>query len=184
MNNNPFSKNFVTYTVLVTVGNGDAVAVRRRFSDFEKLQKSFVERFGVTGMLIPSLPPKKGWGTSPEVVAERVCALTLFADAVDRNPFLSSDALWLHFLTPGGDMDKPDETPSLSTGEKRALEEAAKQKAATIEIERKRVESIKRKQQQEIVRISASRRVAVPSLPQYDSCPSEKALGGLWSKFE
>ena len=36
-----------------------------------------------------------------------------------------------------------------------ALEEAAKQKAATIEIERKRVESIKRKQQQEIVRISA-----------------------------
>ena len=41
----------------------------------------------------------------------------------------------------------------LSTGEKRALEEAAKQKAATIEIERKRVESIKRKQQQEIARI-------------------------------
>ena len=40
----------------------------------------------------------------------------------------------------------------LSTGEKRALEEAAKQKAATIEIERKRVESIKRKQQQEIAR--------------------------------
>ena len=49
----------------------------------------------------------------------------------------------------------------LSTGEKRALEEAAKQKAATIEIERKRVESIKRKQQQEIARSSASR--AVPS---------------------
>ena len=61
----------------------------------------------------------------------------------------------------------------LSTGEKRALEEAAKQKAATIEIERKRVESIKRKQQQEIVRIAASRRVVVPSLPQYDSCPSD-----------
>ena len=44
----------------------------------------------------------------------------------------------------------------LSTGEKRALEEAAKQKAATIEIERKRVESIKRKQQQEIAQLQAA----------------------------
>ena len=47
----------------------------------------------------------------------------------------------------------------LSTGEKRALEEAAKQKAATIEIERKRVESIKRKQQQEIARIIEKEKV-------------------------
>jgi len=68
-----------------------------------------------------TLPPKKGWGTSPEVVAERVCALTLFVDAVDRNPFLSADALWLHFLTPGGDMDKPDGalSPETSVGERR-----------------------------------------------------------------
>ena len=47
----------------------------------------------------------------------------------------------------------------LSTGEKRALEEAAKQKAATIEMERKRVESIKRKQQQEIARIIEKEKV-------------------------
>ena len=47
----------------------------------------------------------------------------------------------------------------MSTGEKRALEEAAKQKAATIEIERKRVESIKRKQQQEIARIIEKEKV-------------------------
>lgn len=68
-----------------------------------------------------TLPPKKGWGTSPEVVAERVCALTLFVDAVDRNPFLGADALWLHFLTPGGDMDKPDGalSPETSVGERR-----------------------------------------------------------------
>ena len=47
--------------------------------------------------------------------------MTLFVDGVDRNPFLSSDALWLHFLTPGGDMDKPDEAPSpaSSVGERR-----------------------------------------------------------------
>ena len=65
-------KNFVTYTVLVAVGDQDAVAVRRRFSDFEKLYKSFAARFGSTGMVVPTLPPKKGWGTSPDVVAERV----------------------------------------------------------------------------------------------------------------
>ena len=51
-------KNFVTYTVLVAVGGGDAVAVRRRFSDFEKLYKSFVVRFGSTGMVVPSLFPR------------------------------------------------------------------------------------------------------------------------------
>lgn len=122
VNNNPFSKNFVTYTVLVTVGDADAVAVRRRFSDFEKLHKSFALRFGATGMLVPTLPPKRGWGTNPELVAERVCALTLFADAVDRNAFLANDALWLHFLTPGGDMDRPDETPAASVGETRWTE--------------------------------------------------------------
>jgi len=48
----------VTYTVLVAVGGGDAVAVRRRFSDFEKLYKSFVVRFGSTGMVVPSLFPR------------------------------------------------------------------------------------------------------------------------------
>ena len=52
------TKNFVTYTVLVAVGGGDAVAVRRRFSDFEKLYKSFVVRFGSTGMVVPSLFPR------------------------------------------------------------------------------------------------------------------------------
>ena len=48
----------MTYTVLVAVGGGDAVAVRRRFSDFEKLYKSFVVRFGSTGMVVPSLFPR------------------------------------------------------------------------------------------------------------------------------
>lgn len=47
----------------------------------------------------------------------------------------------------------------LSTGEKRALAEAAQQQAATIELERKRVEAIKRKQQQEIERIIDKERV-------------------------
>ena len=32
--------------------------------------------------------------------------------------------------------------------------------------------------------ISASRGAAVPSLPQYDSCPSDEVVGGLFFEFE
>ena len=54
-----------------------------------------------------------------------------------------------------------DETRRQEEDEKlaKAQKEAAKQKAATIEIERKRVESIKRKQQQEIARIIEKEKV-------------------------
>ena len=36
----------------------------------------------------------------------------------------------------------------------------------------------------ELRAISASRRVEAPSLPQYDSCPSDEVVGGFFVEFE
>ncbi|KAH8064874.1 hypothetical protein JL722_1762 [Aureococcus anophagefferens] len=74
--------------------------VARRFSEFEELGRR-ARRFGAHGMLVPSLPPKKGFGTGDKVVRRRVRALALFCAAILENCFLAEDSAWVAFVTPG-----------------------------------------------------------------------------------
>ena len=79
----------------------DRQVARRRFSEFEELRATLARRFGAHGMLVPSLPPKKGFGTGDKVVRRRVRALALFCAAILENCFLAEDSAWVAFVTPG-----------------------------------------------------------------------------------
>lgn len=101
------SKNFMVYPLVREVARDDgdlfskgATVVQRRFSEFEDVRALLVAKFGgENGMIVPSLPPKAGWGTGDAVVARRVRGLGLFCAGVVSNPFLGSDADWLAFCT-------------------------------------------------------------------------------------
>ncbi|KAH8076924.1 hypothetical protein JL720_10222 [Aureococcus anophagefferens] len=79
----------------------DRQVAKRRFSEFEELRATLARRFGAHGMLVPSLPPKKGFGTGDKVVRRRVRALALFCAAILENCFLAEDSAWVAFVTPG-----------------------------------------------------------------------------------
>lgn len=101
------SKNFMVYPLVREVARDDSdlfskktTVVQRRFSEFEDVRALLVAKFGgENGMIVPSLPPKAGWGTGDAVVARRVRGLGLFCSRVASNPFLGSDADWLAFCT-------------------------------------------------------------------------------------
>lgn len=102
-----FGKSFLTYRILSRQVGHDLVGVRRRYSDFEKVQKDLKERYSALGILVPALPPKKMMGSSSQesaFIKERTQGLTLFCDCVASNPFLRNDAKWRDFI-------RPDSTP-------------------------------------------------------------------------
>jgi hypothetical protein len=90
------------------------VVSTRRYSEFEDLHATLQRRFGHNGMLVPSLPPKAGWGTGERVVSARVRALSLFCADVLANPFLADDASWRAFTTPD---EKPGSATVVSIGQ-------------------------------------------------------------------
>ncbi|KAJ8601176.1 hypothetical protein CTAYLR_009913 [Chrysophaeum taylorii] len=108
-------KNFITYPVI----REDGGRVHRRFSEFEEIRETLVRKFGVFGLLVPSLPPKQGlFGTSTSVVVQRVGALGIFCERVNANPFLGSDNDWIAFIGGGAQY-------AISIGQLRWFEQAA-----------------------------------------------------------
>lgn len=102
-----FGKSFLTYRILSRQLGHDLVGVRRRYSDFEKVQKELKDRYSSLGILVPSLPPKKMMGSSAQesaFIKERTQGLTLFCEGIAANPFLRNDARWRDFV-------RPDSTP-------------------------------------------------------------------------
>ncbi|KAH8052270.1 hypothetical protein JL722_10371 [Aureococcus anophagefferens] len=83
----------------------DRQVAKRRFSEFEELRATLARRFGAHGMLVPSLPPKKGFGTGDKVVRRRVRALALFCAAILENCFLAEDSAWVAFARGAGGGD-------------------------------------------------------------------------------
>jgi len=102
-----FAKSFLTYRILSRQLGHDLVGVRRRYSDFEKVQKELKDRYSLLGILVPQLPPKKTMGstsTESAFIKERTQGLTMFCENVASNPFLRNDAKWRDFI-------RPDSTP-------------------------------------------------------------------------
>jgi len=96
--------------------------VKRRFSEFEEVRAQLEKRFGCYGMLVPSLPPKAGFGTGDAVVKHRVRALNLFCERIEANPFLGCDSAWLDFVG--------EAAPAISVGQLRYMQALEKWESA------------------------------------------------------
>ena len=125
------AKNFMVYPI-----KSQKKVVKRRFSEFEEVRAQLEKRFGCYGLLVPSLPPKAGFGTAEEVVKHRMRALNMFCDRVEGNPFLGTDSAWLEFI---GD----EKAPPISVGQLRYMQALEKWVEEDSPVDEEKKEEVK-----------------------------------------
>jgi len=77
---------FIVYTIFGIDRTGK-LEITRRYSDFEVLRQTFVDRW--PGMYIPPIPHKKNFGhKDTQTVMERCFLLNLFIKQTARCPYL------------------------------------------------------------------------------------------------
>jgi hypothetical protein len=92
------SSSYITYSV-----STPTTSARHRYSDFEKLHATLHARYGLFGLLVPSLPKKLMKNVVIKGQAfhfQRMRGLTIFCEAVGSNPYLKDDEAWTQFLVP------------------------------------------------------------------------------------
>mmetsp|Transcript_32003 Transcript_32003/g.23165 ORF Transcript_32003/g.23165 Transcript_32003/m.23165 type:complete len:119 (+) Transcript_32003:793-1149(+) len=78
---------FVSYTICGLDRDGKEFEIARRYSEFEILRSTFVERY--PGMYIPPIPSKKPIGNKKnETINTRCFCLNLFIKQLSRCPYL------------------------------------------------------------------------------------------------
>lgn len=93
------SKSFITYRVLLKASDGELIACRHRFSDFETLRDNLRVKYFSFGLLVPSLPPKRITNTQDkEFLTERMQGLTLLCEEIISFPWFRKDSVWQQFM--------------------------------------------------------------------------------------
>lgn len=84
------------YTVYLVKQDPQNYKVRRRFSDFEWLQRTLMNRY--IGIVVPSLPEKNVYKTE-SFIRSRMRALNLFLAHLVQVPYFTTDASVLAFTS-------------------------------------------------------------------------------------
>mmetsp|Transcript_2291 Transcript_2291/g.4235 ORF Transcript_2291/g.4235 Transcript_2291/m.4235 type:complete len:596 (+) Transcript_2291:212-1999(+) len=96
------TKTFTTYRILLKASDGELIACRHRFSDFDTLRDNLRAKFFTYGLLVPALPPKKLTGTQDrEFLTERMQGLSLLCEELVAFPWFRKDPIWLEFMGSG-----------------------------------------------------------------------------------
>lgn len=96
------TKTFTTYRILLKASDGELIACRHRFSDFDTLRDNLRAKFFTYGLMVPALPPKKLTGTQDrEFLTERMQGLSLLCEELVSFPWFRKDPIWLDFMAAG-----------------------------------------------------------------------------------